>query len=231
MTEITALPPAPAPAWRARALGRLAAMALQALGATWRLRTEHMDVMDAMLARRDPVIIVSWHEHYLMLLSILRGRHACVFTSASPQGDMIAKICTMYDMIPVQIPDRGGEVSYGIMKGALAEHPAAAMAVDGPLGPFHQVKSGAIKLASELGFTLQPVGAAAGWSMVASHRWDRLITPLPFSRCSAVFEEPMRVSAGVSETAISDWETALRNRLEAATKRAKTLLRERRSES
>ena len=231
MTEIAALPPTRVPAWRARALGRIAATALRALGATWRLRTERMDVMDDMLARRDPVIVVSWHEHYLMLLSILRGRHACVFTSASPQGDTISKICTLFEMIPVQIPDRGGEVSYEIMKGALTEHPAAAMAVDGPLGPFHQVKSGAIKLASELGFTLLPVAASAGWSAVASHRWDRLITPLPFSRCSAVFEEPMHVPAGASESAISDWETALRNRLDSAAKRAEALLREPRSES
>lgn len=199
--------------------------AIGGLGSSWRVRTEGLDVLDGMLADKTPFICAFWHQHYVMLFSMLRGRDVCVFTSVSKQGDVLCRICKSFGMHPVQIPDKGGERSISIMSEAFGERPAAAMAVDGPMGPFHHVKSGVVKLAATHGFLVVPVAAAASWKVVAAHRWDKIVTPLPFSRCGLAVGEPVRVPREVNDEEILHLEDIIHDRLETARVRAEELTR------
>ena len=206
--------------WRSRLLAAFWAAAFRLQLATWRLHSDGLDDLDRRLAGGQGAFIVFWHGKYLPLFAILRGRKACVFTSLSDRGDVIADLCRRFGYRAIQIPDRGREKSLDIMRRALSAERLAATAVDGPLGPFHVVKRGAIQLASELGWSLVPISVAARSRWLAEKRWDRMELPLPFTRIHLVVGEPMAVPAGISAEDLEAWKSRIREALERLDKRA-----------
>ena len=57
---------------------------------------------------------------------------------------------------------------------------------DGPRGPRHQAKDGALQLARATGLPLVVVGAAA-WPARRLGSWDRMVVPRPFAKLRARF--------------------------------------------
>jgi lysophospholipid acyltransferase (LPLAT)-like uncharacterized protein len=190
---------------KARLAGRLIAWLLRLLTLTWRIETEGVEILDGALARGEKLIVIFWHGKYIPLFSLLIGRSACVLSSVSFRGDVIAEIGRHFGYDAVQIPDHGGEHSYGLMREALSEHASAAIAVDGPLGPLHDVHRGTIRLASDLRRTLIPISVAAAPKRVLEERWDKLEIPLPMSRIVATIGRPIGIPGHMTEESLSEW--------------------------
>lgn len=201
----------------ARLLGWLLATALRLQALTWRKRTAGLERIDALLAARRGFIAVFWHGKYLPLFALLRGRvpGARIFTSRSFRGAVIAEVSRRFGYRAVAIPARGGTASLALMREALAGAPAGAIAVDGPLGPYHAVKRGAIELASELGLALLPVAVAARRKRIATARWDRMEFPRLFSRVHLAAGEPIAVPPGLDEAGVERWSARVHDALEA----------------
>ena len=208
------------PGWRSRLLGALWALFFRLQLATWRVDSDGLDDLDHRLARGEGAFIVFWHGKYLPLFGLLRGRQACVFTSLSARGDVIADLCHRFGYRAIQIPDSGRQRALEIMRRALAGERAAATAVDGPLGPNHAVKRGAIQLASELGWSLVPISVAARSRWVAEKRWDRMELPRPFTRIHLVVGEPMAVPAGLAAEDLETWKLRVCEALERLDRQA-----------
>lgn len=200
---------------RATLLAFLIAMGLRVSFATWRKKACGLDRLDRMLEAREPLIAAFWHGRIAALYPWLAGRHAVIFTSASRRGDVIAEACRRFGYDCVQIPDHGRTHSLTIMKEALRRHPVCGVAVDGPLGPYHAVKRGAVELASELGFKVVPVSVAANRKWIARRRWDRHEVPWPFTRVALVVGDPLIVPPALDSEGIAQWSERLRAALAA----------------
>jgi len=154
-----------------------------------------METLRAFYDGKTPFILCFWHGNYIPVLPLFEGFKATVLTSRSDRGDILAQICTCFGYDSIQIPDHGGKASLKLME-RLCGAPAAAIAVDGPLGPYHVVKRGVIRLASAMGFSLLPVSLEARWKIILWRRWDRLEIPLPFSRVLLKIKAPLQPPAG-----------------------------------
>ena len=106
------------------------------------------------------------------------------------------------------------------MKETLGHFTAAAIAVDGPVGPYHIVKHGAVRLASELGYAIVPVSFAARRTHVLAERWDKMEVPKLFSRVCMVLGKPIELPTHLSEAAVHDWSKKLHDVLEEINARA-----------
>lgn len=217
--------PAATGTWKSTLLGMLWAAVLVALSKTWRVRMEGVDTLDEYLAENRPLAAVFWHGQYLMLFPLLRGRDVCVFTSLSRRGKVLHAVARALGMTAMMIPDRGGENSYNMMKDSLADKRAGAIAVDGPLGPYHHVKAGAIRLSSDLGLDLFPAAAVGRKTFCVRRRWDRLEIPLPFARVGLVVGGPFTVSPNLSQEQLEHWFARVHEHLDAASAKAADLLR------
>jgi len=215
--------PLPRPRLAARLTGRFFAFLLRLLGATWRRRAEGLDALDGMLARGEKVMAVFWHGGYLPLFYLLAGRPARILSSRSFRGEVLAEICRRFGYDGGSIPDPGSGTSLDVVRRALDGCRLAALAVDGPLGPAHVVKPGAVRLAADLGFAVLPVAAAADRSRVLARRWDRMEIPLPFARRVLVCGEPVHVPVGLAEDEVTAWCGRLREELETVGGRARQL--------
>ncbi len=214
---------APRPPLKARVLGWLWSLCLRLQCATWRKRCEGLDCLDRVLASGKPVLFCFWHGKYVPLFALLRGRPACVFTTQSARGEVIAEVCRRFGYACVQVTAASRGQAYDLMRRSLALHGNGGIAVDGPLGPYHRVKRGAVKLASELGYLVVPASASARRKRVFRHRWDRLELPGLFTQVGLAVGEPLEVPPGIGTEAAQLLAQELRGALERLDSRAEQL--------
>ena len=87
--------------------------------------------------------------------------------------------------------------------------------MDGPRGPLHRVKPGAILAAQQSGAALVPITARASRAWVFERAWDRYQLPKPFARVEIVRAAAIPVAGLAVEAAARELELAL-GRLDAA---------------
>ncbi|NND90303.1 MAG: DUF374 domain-containing protein [Granulosicoccus sp.] len=195
--------------------GFLRALVLRLLCLSWRKQCIGLVKLDRRLVAGEKLMLVFWHGKYFALLPLLRNRKACVFTSQSRRGDLIRDVLERFGFSAVQLKDHGREQSLDRMRQALHQHAAAAIAVDGPLGPQHHVHQGAIQLASECGHRLVPASVASHPNFVIGSRWDQYELPLPFSRVCLVIGEPMEIPVQLLPQDMARWQSRVHDELEA----------------
>lgn len=182
---------------------------------TWRWDRSDLAAMDGLLEHDDRLLFVFWHGKYFPLFTLLEGRRILVLTAGSFRGEVIAKICRRFGYEARELPRVKNGSAYPVVKELLAESQNGAMALDGSAGPYHRVKSGAIRLASELGFALVPVSVASSPNWTMASRWDKRELPHYFARIALATGEPIYVPADLDDAAMRDWENRLREVMEA----------------
>ena len=68
-----------------------------------------------------------------------------------------------------------------------------AITPDGPRGPVHEFKPGAVMLSQITGKPILPVAVAASRTFTFN-TWDKFELPLPFSRVAIVYGEPVKIA-------------------------------------
>jgi hypothetical protein len=202
--------------WRVYLLAFFGSSILSLLHRSWQTETVGLENLENLLGSQERILVVFWHGKYLPFFTLLRDRGACIFSSRSFRGEVIAGICRRFGHHCLTIPVRKGEGALDLMRGALAGRKMAAMVPDGPGGPYHQVKHGVIRLAADLGMTLLPASAAARPRLVLTRRWDRMEIPLPFSRVRLTIGPPIVIPRDLGGHSIDWWEECVRDALESA---------------
>jgi hypothetical protein len=211
--------------FRARFLGWLGSAILRLQCASWRVETRGLQRLDDLLAAGQRVIVVFWHGKYLPLFALLRGRNGCVFSSDSFRGRVIGEICDRFGYACVLLKKDQHASALDLMEKALVPWKLAAIAVDGPTGPYHTVKPGAIRLAAALGFVVLPVTTASRRKRVVAGRWDRMEVPALFTRVVLVVGDTLQIPSAVSDAEQAGWQVKLKNVLTVADQKAERMLR------
>jgi lysophospholipid acyltransferase (LPLAT)-like uncharacterized protein len=209
----------------AQMLGWAFAYTLRVMHSTWRTDVDALARLDELHAEQRPHIITFWHRKYVALFPLLRGRHACAVTTSATHGHIVACMCRHFGNHAVQISDQGrGAQSFRAIGHALARDNEGSIAVDGPHGPDHTVKRGAVQAASDFGHLLVPISVAARRKHVLVHRWDHLEIPTFFTRVSLAVGDPIRVPPNLRSAEIMRWRTRLHDALEAVDREAEAMV-------
>jgi len=136
--------------------GFLLSLILRLLRLTWKVRFKGREHLDQCYNMRNNFLICFWHGKYVPIFSLLEGLEACVISSQSKRGSVIAELCKNFGFQSTQISDRPGSGSIRHLSELLHNARMGGIAVDGPLGPRNQVKPGVIWMASAFEFDLLP---------------------------------------------------------------------------
>lgn len=187
---------------------------IRLIGSTLRFNVEGREHWDE--AARDGAlpIYTFWHDRIFAGTYFFRGRRIVIMTSQSFDGEYIARFIQRLGYGAV----RGSSTRGGV--GALVELTRlvrrgcpAGFSIDGPRGPRHVAKMGAVLLAKKTGQPVLPFGVNAEryWSLKS---WDRMQIPKPFSRVRVRFAPPIRVPAAADEATLNAGREELQRALE-----------------
>ncbi len=152
----------------------------------------------AVLAAADsgrPVMLAIWHAELFALtgygMRYLNGRLATV-VSESRDGELIAQVLERIGYGTARgSSTRGGLKALISLKKHIERGRIGVITVDGPRGPRHKVKDGAVYLAHRTGALLFPVRSRPSSLHVFERSWDRFELPRPFCRCPVFFGAPL----------------------------------------
>jgi len=158
-------------------LALLGATLIRALAATWRVRLLGPEPPYG----KGPIVFCFFHGAQAGLFAHPRPRKVAVLASLSRDGSLQAKILRRLGFdVHRGSSSRGGAA--GLMR--LGED--AAFAVDGPRGPAHVVKPGALLAARAVGAAVVTISVRASSAWVFERAWDDYTLPKPFAKVELV---------------------------------------------
>lgn len=179
---------------------RVFSILFRMLASTWRFRVEGT-------APQGPCILGFWHSSMTAVWKYFAHTGSVGVTSKSNDGDLLARLLHdwNYEVIRGSSSSGGAETLESMI--VCARTRPVLLTPDGPRGPIHVAKPGAVVAAHRAGVPLVFCSVRISGSYIFKKSWDRFSLPLPFSRITLLFHAPMVFTP---ETSREDLESALR---------------------
>ncbi len=158
--------------------------------ATLRVRSAAHPALDGL--GQSCWVLAHWHGQIMPLLAHRWRRATVAMVSRSADGDRMVAALRWFGVRAVRgSSSRGGREGLAAMVAVMAGGADGVLAVDGPRGPRHVAKGGAIAAAERSGGVVVPFAAHCERAWIVGGSWDRFEIPLPFSRVRVVLGRPL----------------------------------------
>lgn len=192
----------------------LARVLIRSLTRSMRIRGVGIEILDRLESEDRTAVLAFFHGRQFLLTGYLQGRNMGIMASLSRDGELQTSVMSGLGYHVVRgSASRGGARGLIGLKKLMERGIHATLAVDGPKGPLHEVKPGAVYLAKKTGAPLVALGASSNPSHIFSKAWDLYMLPWPFARGAVVFGEPVYLDSDMSEEAIARDSRALKEEL------------------
>lgn len=148
--------------------------------------------------RGQPLVLALWHGEIFPVTAYGHtvSSHLVTMVSQSKDGEVIARVLERLGHTTVRgSSSRGGVRALLQAKRIMErENRMAVVTLDGPRGPRHKTKDGAIFLAQRAGAQIVPLRAFPERKKVFDKSWDQFVLPWPFTKCLVCVGSPMEVT-------------------------------------
>ncbi len=181
----------------------LARSLLIMIPATMRIHMGGMALLDSMQGSGKMGVLAFFHGRQFLLMSCLRGKKIATMVSLSRDGEAQARVMrSLGYRIARGSASRGGiRGVIGLVK-LMREGYWPSFAVDGPKGPIHEVKPGAVYLAKREGIPVIPLASAAFPCRIFRKAWDLYLLPMPFGKGAVLVGDPIVFDNDLGEEAM-----------------------------
>jgi lysophospholipid acyltransferase (LPLAT)-like uncharacterized protein len=163
--------------------------------------TEHLRAA-ARLSPTGTFVACFWHQSLVAMVGPHEQLPVAALVSKSRDGEITARYLESMGLRPVRgSSSKGGSSGARELMRALHDGWFAVLILDGPRGPYKEVKSGAIEIARRCGVPLIPMAARATRELSLKRSWDRFRVPLPLSHVAVVYGEAITYPAGEPDDA------------------------------
>lgn len=160
----------------------------------------------------ERAVYAFWHGEQQLILPLVRrrARRVAVLTSLSADGRLQAAILRRLGLEVVSgSSSRGGAAGLQGLVRRVREGADGAVAVDGPRGPRHVAKPGAVQLARLSGVPVVALRARATRVWTFGRSWDRFVVPKPFARVEVEVRAVVSVPSRGGRSALAEGARAL----------------------
>lgn len=178
---------------RAKILARIIWLFYYALKSTWRIQLVEHEDFQSDLKNNRMAVLAHWHGDELAVIHLITRYRGSAITSTSKDGEIINSFLNLLGVPTARGSSTRGAV--GALKGIIRLAKLnfrPTFAVDGPKGPYHKVKPGALELAKLLDCPIYPCGAAADRAFIFHKAWNKTYLPKPFAKVVIVWGPPVK---------------------------------------
>lgn len=174
----------------------IASMLIRLIAKSW-----HVEIKGRLPT--GPCIVAFWHGEMLPVWFTFRALRPVALVSPSTDGALLERLVTDwgYEVVLGSSSHGGTEALQQLVKNAA--HHVVLITPDGPRGPAHIMKPGAVIAAHRSGAPLVLVRMHTSWKKVFSRSWDKFELPLPFARVQICISPPIVVQAHLDRDEIS----------------------------
>lgn len=150
------------------------------------------------------VLVMVWHGRILLPIYVHRRQGIIPMVSLHEDGEMIARTVERLGYRTIRgSSTHGGREAFHQMLAALSRGAICAIMPDGPRGPRHYLKPGAIRLAHRSGAYLLPVTFSCDRPIFA-RSWDRFMLWKPFAKSVLFYGPPLLVPPSLDEEELEE---------------------------
>jgi lysophospholipid acyltransferase (LPLAT)-like uncharacterized protein len=169
-----------------------------------RLTYVNKDVIEELERQKKNYILGFWHGTMLLPWYINRNKNFAGLTSKSKDGDLLAKILKKWNYKVLRgSSSEGGDIALGMMVDFARSGNSVAITPDGPKGPPHKLKAGAVVSAKKSELPLILVGVGFKKKRLLKS-WDSFQVPKFFSKVNVVFSDPVLVDKNLDREKTSE---------------------------
>jgi len=160
---------------------------------TYRIKTINERNVFELLESKQNFILAFWHGTMLIPWYYHRNKRILGLISKSKDGEILARILKKWNYIVARgSSSKGGEIALGIMIDYAKHEGPVCITPDGPKGPPHQFKAGAVIAAKKSGMPLVLLGV--GYKNKYSLKsWDKFEIPKPFSEVNLTYSDKIYI--------------------------------------
>jgi len=170
---------------------RLPSAPLAATYRAWLATLRHEHINRHFFVESQPAIGCLWHDELFSGIAVRQDLPHIALVSPSRDGDYLSAVMRNLGFRVVRgSSSRGGTSAlHEIITGLCKEGYGIGITVDGPRGPRHKAKPGALWLAVRSGRPIIPIRTYYSRPKVFAS-WDRFQLPLPFTSVRSVYGRP-----------------------------------------
>lgn len=155
---------------------------------------QNNQVIETLNKNNQNYVLAFWHGTMLLPWYLHGSKNFAALTSKSRDGDLLAKILKKWKYKVIRgSSSTGGDVALGIMVDYAKNKYSVAITPDGPRGPRHNFKAGAVVTAKKTGIPLILAGVGFKRKKFLSN-WDKFEIPYFFTTAKIVYSDPFYVN-------------------------------------
>jgi lysophospholipid acyltransferase (LPLAT)-like uncharacterized protein len=199
-----------------RAIGLALYSVVKLLGSTVTFEVEGSENLEAAFASGKLPIYTSWHNSVFLSTYFWRGRGIVVMSSRSFDAEYTGRLIKRFGYGTVRGSSTRGHTGATIeMIRLIGAGCPAGFTIDGPKGPRHVAKMGAVLIAKKAGQPILPFTIVPAKSWEISQSWDQTQIPKPFTRARVFIAPPIYVDADAATDVLNAKRDELQRTLEA----------------
>lgn len=172
--------------------------AINSLCRTLKVSCCNEKVIEQLRGENKRFVLAFWHGSMLMPWYLHRNKKMAALVSMSKDGALLDRILRKWNYSVVRGSSHtGGSIALGIMVDFARNETSVAITPDGPRGPYHKMKPGAVIAAKRAGVPLILMGV--GYSSKKELRsWDKFEIPTFFSKVNVIYSDPVYIDGDLS---------------------------------
>lgn len=172
-------------------------------------------------------VVVFWHGSMFpgwFLHRPSKNEKISALVSQSNDGEFLSIILEQWNYSMIRGSSHiGGKEAMELMVDEVAKGNSLAITPDGPRGPRHEMKMGAIRVAQKTGVPVILAGISVGGKKYL-RSWDKFEVPIPFSSVVVNYSGPIEVPKDLKDETLDAFKLEMQNKLNLLTEEAEQQL-------
>ena len=178
------------------------------LCATLRIKKSNSSFFEEHCRSLKPSVIAFWHGSMLVGWFLHRpnnGQQVAALVSQSKDGEILSSTLEHWRYTLIRGSSHvGGKEAMQLMVETVKAGNALCVTPDGPTGPRHEMKMGAVRAAQRAQVPLFLVGIAVSRKKMLKS-WDQFEVPFPFAKVKACYSDPIIVPPEYQDEKLDDF--------------------------